>query len=156
MRSLRRETWFFLGRFARRRYHEFIAADERRFLSMQITDRLTEGVRTALAHAGLPSVDDCAWEVPRQTEHGDYATNVAMQLARAAKKAPRQIAEAIVRHFPPIPEVDRVEIAGPGFLNVFLSPAWCASTLRDVLDAGERYGLGTVAADRRVRVEFVS
>jgi arginyl-tRNA synthetase len=121
-----------------------------------LTDRLTEGVRTALARAELPAVDDCAWEVPRQTGHGDYATNVAMQLARPAKKAPTQIADAIVRHFPPMPEVERVEIAGPGFLNVFLSPAWCASTLRDVLDAGEGYGRGTAAAGRRVRLEFVS
>jgi len=123
---------------------------------MTITDRLTEGVRTALAQAGLPTVDECLWEVPRQVEHGDYAANVAMQLARAAKKAPRQIAEAIVRNFPRIPEVERVEIAGPGFLNVFLSPAWCASTLRDVLDAGDRYGRSDAMAGRRVRIEFVS
>jgi arginyl-tRNA synthetase len=121
-----------------------------------LTDRLTDGVRTALARAELPAVDDCAWEVPRQTGHGDYATNVAMQLARPAKKAPRQIADAIVRHFPPMPEVERVEVAGPGFLNVFLSPAWCASSLRGVLAAGEGYGRGTSEAGRRVRLEFVS
>jgi arginyl-tRNA synthetase len=123
---------------------------------MTLTDRLTEGVRTALAQAGLPPADDCTWEVPRQTGHGDYATNAAMQLARAAKQAPRQIAEAIVRHFPPMPEVERVEVAGPGFLNVFLSPAWCASTLRGILDAGEQYGRGTAVAGRRARLEFVS
>jgi arginyl-tRNA synthetase len=123
---------------------------------MAITDRLTEGVRTALTRAALPTAEDCAWEVPRQVEHGDYATNVAMQLARAARKAPRQIADAIVQHFPPMPEVQRVEVAGPGFLNVFLSPAWCASTLRDVLDAGAAYGRGAAAAGRRVRLEFVS
>jgi arginyl-tRNA synthetase len=121
-----------------------------------ITDRLTDGVRTALAQAGLPAVDDCAWELPRQTEHGDYATNVAMQLAKPAKKAPRQIAEAIVRNFPSMPEVARVEVAGPGFLNVFLSPAWCASTLREVLEAGESHGRGDAVTDRRVRLEFVS
>jgi len=123
---------------------------------MTITDRLTEGVRTALAQAGLPTVDECLWEVPRQVEHGDYAANVAMQLARAAKKPPRQIAEAIVRNFPRIPEVERVEVAGPGFLNVFLSPAWSASTLRDVLGAGDHYGRTDAMAGRRVRVEFVS
>src|SRR5205085_6662715 len=128
----------------------------RRFSPMALTDRLTEGVRTALARAGLPPVDDCVWEVPRQTGHGDYATNAAMQLARAAKKSPRQIAEAIVGHFPAMPEVERLEIAGPGFLNVFLSPAWCADTLRDVLAAGARYGHGTAAAGGRVRLEFVS
>ena len=121
-----------------------------------ITDRLTEGLRTALAHAGLPAVDDCVWEVPRQTEHGDYATNAAMQLARAAKKAPRQIADAIVRSFPAMPEVERVEIAGPGFLNVFLSAAWVASSLRDVLEAGASHGRGDAVAGQRVRLEFVS
>jgi arginyl-tRNA synthetase len=126
------------------------------FSSMSLTDRLTDGVRTALAQAGLPAADDCAWEVPRQAGHGDYATNVAMQLARAARKPPRQIAEAIVRHFPPMPEVERVEIAGPGFLNVFLAPAWCANALRGVLEAGRAYGRGTAAAGRRVRLEFVS
>jgi len=123
---------------------------------MAITTRLTDGVRAALSAAGLPLVDDCAWEVPRQAGHGDYATNAAMQLAKAAKQPPRRIAEAIVQHFPAMPEVDRVELAGPGFLNVFLSPAWCADTLRDVLAAGDAYGLGTAEAGRRVRVEFVS
>jgi len=121
-----------------------------------ITTRLTDGVRTALTSAGLPLVDECVWDVPRQAEHGDYATNAAMQLARAAKKPPRQIADAIVRHFPTLPEVERIEVAGPGFLNVFLSPAWCARALRTVLDAGEAYGHGGAMGDRRVRVEFVS
>ena len=123
---------------------------------MAITTRLTEGVRTALTRASLPLVDDFAWEVPRQTGHGDFATNAALQLAKAAKVSPRQIADAIVRNFPPMPEVERVEVAGPGFLNVFLSPAWCAGTLRDVLDAGESYGRGGAVAGRRVRLEFVS
>ena len=123
---------------------------------MTITDRLTDGVRTALAQAGLPAAEEFAWEVPRQADHGDYAANVAMQLARVAKRPPRQIAEAIVRHFPALPEVDRVETAGPGFLNVFLSPAWCAGTLREVLEAGDRYGRADTMAGQRVRVEFVS
>ena len=157
---------FFLGVREGGRYHALSAATGRRFVSvdvtasrsndMAITNRLTEGVRTALTSAGLPLVDDCAWEVPRQTEHGDYATNAAMLLARQAKQAPRQIAEAIVRHFPAMSEVERVEVAGPGFLNVFLSPAWCARALREVLAAGDAYGRGRAVADRRVRVEFVS
>jgi arginyl-tRNA synthetase len=125
-------------------------------VNLAITNRLTEGVRTALAHAGLPPADSCVWEVPRQTGHGDFATNAAMVLARVAKKAPRQIAETIVSHFPAMPEVDRVEVAGPGFLNVFLSPAWCAGTVRDVLEAGESYGRGTAVEGQRVRLEFVS
>ena len=121
-----------------------------------ITELLTQGVRAALSAAGLPDIPDCGWETPRQVEHGDYATNVAMTLARPARRAPRQIAESIVQHFPPMPEVDRVEIAGPGFLNVFLSPAWCANSLRDILAAGDRYGQGEGERDLRMRLEFVS
>jgi arginyl-tRNA synthetase len=123
---------------------------------MNLTDRLTQGVQTALTAAGLPPAADCVWEIPRQAEHGDYATNVAMVLAKAAKRAPRQIADAIVTNFPAMPEVARLEIAGPGFLNVFLSPAWCASALRDVLSAGAAYGRDTDLGGQRVRLEFVS
>src|ERR687891_876807 len=123
---------------------------------MSLTERLTRAVQIALAGAGLPAAADCAWDVPRQTEHGDYATNAAMTLARAARQPPRQIAEAIVRHFPALAEVERLEIAGPGFLNVFLSPAWCARALGDILADGERYGRGEELAGQRVRLEFVS
>jgi arginyl-tRNA synthetase len=134
-----------------------IAADERRFVFVtSLTERLTEGVQTALAAAGLPSIAECVWEVPRQSEHGDYATNAAMVLARAAKRAPRQIAEAIVKHFPSTPEVARLEVAGPGFLNVFLAPAWCAGALHSILGEGAAYGRGDDQAGQRIRLEFVS
>jgi len=123
---------------------------------VRLTDRLTEGVRTALAKAGLPEPADCAWEIPRQAEHGDYATNLPMVLARIAKRAPRQIADLVAKHFPPMPEVERVEVAGPGFLNVFLTPAWCASALSEILAAGAAYGRGESQAGRRIRLEFVS
>jgi arginyl-tRNA synthetase len=123
---------------------------------MTVTERLTTAVQRALAAAGLPQPDDCAWEVPRQAEHGDYATNVAMVLAKPARRAPRQIAEAIVQHFPSLPEVSRLEVAGPGFLNVFLAPAWTAAALYEILDAGPRYGHGDAHAGQRIRLEFVS
>ena len=61
-----------------------------------ITEHLAKALREALTGAGLPIPDEVAWEVPRDEAHGDYATNVAMALARPAKKAPRQIADAIV------------------------------------------------------------
>jgi arginyl-tRNA synthetase len=79
-----------------------------------------------------------------------------MTLAREARQAPRRVAEAIVQHFPKTAAVDRLEIAGPGFLNVFLSPAWCAESLRDVLRAGDRYGATDAGKGRRYLLEFVS
>src|SRR2546426_4477171 len=79
-----------------------------------------------------------------------------MTLARAARRPPRQIAELIVKHFPSLREVERVDVAGPGFLNVFLSPAWCAGALGEILEAGDAYGRGESERGRRVRLEFVS
>jgi len=123
---------------------------------VQLTDRLTSGVRAALAKAGLPEPEECAWEVPRPAEHGDYATNVPMVLARAAKRAPRQIADLVVKNFPPMAEVERLEVAGPGFINVFLAPVWCAGALREILGAASEYGRGESHAGQRIRLEFVS
>src|SRR5881628_545372 len=121
---------------------------------MRLTETLTDGLRAALAKAGLPSLDECAWEIPRQAEHGDYATNAPMVLARVAKRAPKQIADLIVKNFPPMPEVERLEVAGPGFINVFLTPAWCAGVLREILAAGAEYGRGESQTGRRIRLEF--
>ena len=115
---------------------------------MTVTERLTEAMRTALATAGLPEPEDVAWEVPRQAEHGDYSSNVAMVLAKPARRAPRQIADAVVKHFPKLHEVARLEVAGPGFLNVFLSPSWTAGAVREILEAGPRYGHGTRDVER--------
>ena len=123
---------------------------------VQLTDRLTSGVRAALAKAGLPEPEECAWEVPRQAEHGDYATNFPIVLARAARRAPRQIADLVVKNFPPMSEVERLEVAGPGFINVFLAPAWCAGALSEILAADREYGRGESQAGQRIRLEFVS
>ena len=121
-----------------------------------MTGLLAGAVREALDKAGLPAPGDVAWEVPREPRHGDYATNVAMSLARQARRLPRQVAEAIVAHFPETPVVARLEVAGAGFLNVFLSPAWCAEALREILLAGDAYGPSAEGAGRRYRIEFVS
>ncbi|HEX9125605.1 MAG TPA: arginine--tRNA ligase [Methylomirabilota bacterium] len=121
-----------------------------------ITEHLAKALREALTGAGLPIPDEVAWEVPRDEAHGDYATNVAMALARPARKAPRQIAEAIVSHFPKSGLVDRLEIAGPGFLNVFLAADWCAESLKEILAAGDAYGTSTAGQGKRLLLEFVS
>src|SRR5207244_4301996 len=121
-----------------------------------ITELLSTLLREALGKAGLPVPDDVLWEMPREESHGDYATNVALALARPARKAPREIAEAIRKNFPVSPMVSTLEVAGPGFLNVSLAADWCAGALKEILAAGARYGTTMSAPRRRVLLEFVS
>jgi len=125
-------------------------------MALNVTELLAGAVKTALHAAALPAPEAVAWEIPREAQHGDYATNVAMTLARPARRPPRQVAEAIVRHLPAVAAIERVEIAGPGFLNVFLAPRWCAEALREILLAGEGYGRSDLGMGRRYRIEFVS
>ena len=97
-------------------------------------------------------------ERPKREGQGDYSTNVAMLLAPAMRKAPREIAEQLgvalsdVLHA----DLERFEVAGPGFVNMFLSDEWYRRALRVVLDAGERFGAGGAPEARQVLVEFVS
>jgi arginyl-tRNA synthetase len=123
-----------------------------------VTVRLTGALREALRRAGLPEIapTEVGWEVPRDPAHGDYATNVAMLLARAHRRPPREVAEAILGHFPAVPEVARATVAGPGFLNVFLSPAYCRAGLARLLAEGAQFGRHADGAGQRAQVEFVS
>ncbi len=125
-------------------------------MQLNITDHLADALKEALNRAGLPVPESVFWEVPREESHGDYATNVAMTLARQARRPPRAVAEAIVAHFPETPAVDRLEVAGPGFLNAFLRPRWCAEALRHILAAGAGYGTSEAGKGKRYRLEFVS
>jgi arginyl-tRNA synthetase len=97
-------------------------------------------------------------ERPKRAGFGDYSTNAAMLLAPALKAPPREIAERLGSALADRlgERVDRVEVAGPGFLNVFLSDAWYAAAAAHVLEAGEDYGRGGAEPRERVLVEFVS
>jgi arginyl-tRNA synthetase len=95
-------------------------------------------------------------ERTRDATHGDFASNIAMQLAKAAKRKPRELAQAIVAALPASDLVAKVEIAGPGFINFFVSPAGYHQELLRVLDAGAAYGRSRMGAGQRVIVEFVS
>src|SRR6266481_1020932 len=121
-----------------------------------ITELLTRSLREALDKAGLPASEDIAWEVPREESHGDYASNSSLALAPTEKKAPRQIAEAIKTNFPHTPMVMKLEVAGPGFLNVFLAPDWCADALKGILADGPAYGTSQAGQGKRILLEFVS
>ncbi|HET7204750.1 MAG TPA: arginine--tRNA ligase [Steroidobacteraceae bacterium] len=95
-------------------------------------------------------------ERTRDASHGDFASSVALQLAKAAKRKPRELAQAIVDALPQSELVARVEIAGPGFVNFFLAPAAYRAELLAVLDAARGYGRSQSGAGKRVLVEFVS
>ncbi len=116
---------------------------------------LTDLFRQALAQ--FPQAGDIALELerPKQLSHGDFACNAAMQLAKALKRNPREVAQSILASLPASEFVARSEIAGPGFINVFLTPAAWQRVVRDVLESGDRFGRGT-GKGQRIQVEFVS
>jgi arginyl-tRNA synthetase len=95
-------------------------------------------------------------ENARDAQHGDFASNLAMRLAKATRQNPRKLAEALLRLLPPNPAVAKVEIAGAGFINFFLSTDAYHAEIGTVLRAGRRYGRSIIGAGRRVQVEFVS
>ena len=125
-------------------------------------DALTELLLTALAKlvddgtlterpAVIPQLDHT-----KDPSHGDLATNIAMVLAKEAKRAPRDLATLLVAALPPNGLIERTEIAGPGFINFFLSQTSNTQAIRDVLAAGAQFGQSDVGQGRKVQVEFVS
>ncbi len=95
-------------------------------------------------------------ERPRVKEHGDYATSVALQLAKAAGRPPREVAELLAERLRAVPGIDAVDVAGPGFLNLRLAQASLGAVARQVVEAGAGYGTNGSAAGQRVNLEFVS
>src|SRR5699024_1388621 len=96
-------------------------------------------------------------ETPKEKSHGDFATNIAMQLARIAKNAPRIIAEDIVEHLDvEKASVEKVEIAGPGFINFFMKSDFLEDIIPNILTAQQSYGETDVGKGKRAQVEFVS
>jgi arginyl-tRNA synthetase len=95
-------------------------------------------------------------ERPSDPLHGDYATNVALRLAGRPRRPPREVAEELATGAARLPGVERAEVAGPGFLNLFLEDGWFAGALEAMLGAGESFGADSAAAPERVQVEMVS
>ena len=95
-------------------------------------------------------------ERPARPEHGDFATNAAMQLAPVARAAPMQIAEVLRTHLGTPPGIGEVSVAPPGFINLRLDPAWVAASVAAIREGGPEFGRVQVAAPHRINVEFVS
>lgn len=118
---------------------------------------ITEALNKAIAAGTLPAGDypDVALEVPPQKEFGDFASNIAMQSARVAHKAPRIIAQAIVDGMD-YPWLDHAEIAGAGFINFFLKNDVIYDTLKQILAADDVYGHAPLRQEDTIQVEYVS
>ena len=115
-----------------------------------------DAIRRLEAAIGALAETEVALERPGDAAHGDYATNVALRLAGVRKQPPREIAEELSRQVVELPQVDRAEVAGPGFVNLWLSDSWYAETLAELLEAGASYGSGSAASPERAQVEMVS
>ena len=104
----------------------------------------------------VPVPVEVAVERPRVKEHGDYATSIALQLAKPAGRPPRQVAELLAARLREVDGIDGVDVAGPGFLNLRLAQASLGAVAVQVLAAGAAYGTNDSAAGQRVNLEFVS
>jgi arginyl-tRNA synthetase len=103
-----------------------------------------------------PDLSRIVVEPPREEAHGDLAVNAAMVLAKEFKSKPRDLAEKIAAKLRAVPQVERVEVAGPGFINVTLAPAFWLGVLRAILREGRDFGRADLGSAVRANVEFVS
>jgi arginyl-tRNA synthetase len=95
-------------------------------------------------------------ERPSRAEHGDYATNVALRVGPSNGRPPRELAEQLAGEAAGLAEIERAEVAGPGFVNLFLAPSWYAEALGEILEAGAGYGGVFAETVERAQVEMVS
>ncbi|MFZ5752897.1 MAG: arginine--tRNA ligase [Bacillota bacterium] len=132
-----------------------IVAEVRHNIRLQIEKALEEArAKGALTFESIPNF---VLEVPREKAHGDFATNVAMLLTKQAKLPPRVIAEHLVANFSKEATwVDRIEIAGPGFINFHLGTGWLYAVMPKVIKEDTTYGNSTYGHKEKVQVEFVS
>jgi arginyl-tRNA synthetase len=126
----------------------------------QLAQLIATAIRQAQQQGDLPPFDlpQITVDKPKEPAHGDYATPVAMGLARLARMAPAQIAAKIVSHLPQADAIGEVTVANPGFVNIRLAPAWLAQQVETILAEGENFGRISPPSPEatRVQVEFIS
>ncbi|WP_349408863.1 arginine--tRNA ligase [Pseudalkalibacillus sp. SCS-8] len=126
----------------------------------QVKERLKDEIVESVVKAGLASkeeIPEVILELPKNKDHGDFATNMAMQLARIAKKAPRQIADEMVAHFDRSKaSIDKIEVAGPGFINFYFDNQYLTQLIPAIIEEGDDYGSSDVGKQKKIQIEFVS
>ncbi len=120
-------------------------------------EQLISQIRAAIEQGlNLNYQDDIPLERPKNREHGDYASSIALQLAKAAGKSPREIAGLLAQELSTLPNISKVEIAGPGFINFTLNRASQAQLVSVINQSGKSYGNGNSLAGKNFNVEFIS
>ncbi len=126
----------------------------------KVQENLKNEIKAAVIKANLASeeeVPDVILEKPKDKDHGDFSTNMAMQLARVAKKAPRMIADELIANFDQSKaSIEKMDIAGPGFINFYMNNQYLTELVPTILQAGEKYGESEFGQGVRINVEFVS
>ncbi len=127
----------------------------------KISAKIVEAFKSAIADGTLNGEDiDISGmiklEVPKDKQHGDFACNIAMMLAKPMHCAPRQIADAIISHLSADEDIAKTEVAGAGFINFYLSPNWLYKTMEQIEKMGADYGKIDLGKGKKVMVEFVS
>ncbi|MCY9511238.1 arginine--tRNA ligase [Paenibacillus larvae] len=126
----------------------------------EVKTSVKKAIADAVVSAGIVDIKQLpavTLEVPKDKAHGDFATNIAMQLTRIAKQNPRQIAEKLIAHLDKeAAYIDEVEIAGPGFINFRMNKSYLYQVIGQVLEQGNSYGKINMGKGKRVQVEFVS
>ncbi|MGI9283840.1 MAG: arginine--tRNA ligase [Pseudomonadales bacterium] len=127
-------------------------------MKQRITHLIDQALQQLVAQEKLPPLDSLQIRVDaaRDSAHGDYASNIALSLAKQAQRSPRELAELICAALPASSEIDKVEIAGPGFINFFVSAGSTNAIVQQVLVQQQNFGRSTVGAGHKVQVEFVS
>ena len=123
----------------------------------QLQTLLTQSLEALVASNALVEVpDNIRIDHSKDKAQGDFASNIAMVLSKQAKCSPRDLAQQIIDNLPDSSEVDKTEIAGPGFINFFMSQGSNASVVSQIIDQGKVFGLSDIGAKQRVLLEFVS
>ena len=125
-------------------------------MTVDLKAHLLDLLRRALASVAPDQSANIILDRPKQASHGDFATNLALQLAKPMRMNPRDVAQRLVHELPPSPWVAKAEIASAGFINIFITTAARQQPLRTALTQGENYGRSRIGKNARVQVEFVS
>lgn len=122
-------------------------------LKAHLTELLAAATKSLALDSGNPAIH---LERPKTKQHGDFSTNLAMTLSKTVRQNPRAIAETIIKALPRSEYLEKVEIAGAGFINFFLSSGARQAIIREILHKGSQYGRHNLGSGRKVQVEFVS